>query len=156
MKDTIKISELKMFLGTGLEYRCIKGTDLNFDKVMITGENLMCEDINMIPYVRPLSELAEEEWLEVFKAGIPEEKHETYIRDLHATIIVGKDKVVLFNGIEKKVKSWNSLITFKKNNFKVHNTCSFDSTKAYNKIAELHGDIFNWLGRGLADRKEGK
>jgi len=164
MKDCIKVEELKMYGGTGLIFKCIKGHDLNFDEIHFQWNDLMSKDINMIPYVRPLSNFTELHAVELCKLitkDLRVEFKEVQPVFCQERVAVGcdGDGNIFFTYKSNYNLSCSMEIILKDGIFSnCFITCGssapiekeLNHILIINYLASKHYDIFNWLGRGLA------
>jgi len=161
MKDCIKTEEIKMFLGTDLKVNVnepyaspkikwfihsvdIKGNCAMFDNSRRV-DCVPLEDIT--PLVKPLSSLTDEELISMFLiANQYDREHKHYKIERK-----GRFTKIIYTGDYRGDYAVIELYT-ELNNIIFHTLSSSICVIAmYNQLAEHYVDIFNWIGRGLAN-----
>lgn len=167
-QQTIPLSQLQCYLAFGLtgqaniHYNAITSKWINCDLNGIIEDSVVvrCKDIHGVlwpgketisinhfrPAVIPLTSLTDQQWVEVFKAG-----WETF--SSNTGFYVNHD-----NGIHTvKYHEWTNRIEVRYHplfkSFYVSGSSTFNSLSAFQKLFELHADVWGWVEAGLAEDK---
>ncbi len=148
-EQTLTLRHLSGYLPYGLKCRS-ELRDNDIFTMNVLGINSAGEDYSSCrwgigtfkPLLIPLSELTDQQWVEVFKAGC------AAFDDGHITADVSKEWVMVGRGYD--IASFD----FRWLEFKINSHMpSFNQLSAFNKLYELHADLENLIENGLALNK---
>lgn len=153
----LTIEHLACYLPYGLQCQWKRSDGKTITNTLTVSDyDFLVRKIEFKPLLRPMAEISEDEYMEVFKAGMDDDILESFTKHHDLAVHIFGEVARLY---DKKVGFllWlpkSHLISYHNCNFGQSWGFRFNQYKAYQKLFSLHADVFGLIEQNLALQKQ--